>query len=42
MRLIVDDGHYDVTGSRWPLLRLLWVVTKHRAWHWWRGEGWRD
>ena len=42
MKLLVESGSYEVTGARFPLLRLLWEVLKHRAWHWSRGDGWRD
>ena len=42
MKLIVEAGFYEVTGSRFPLVSLLWLVVRHRACHWWRGEGWED
>jgi len=42
MKLIVEAGSYEVTGYRFPLPRLLWLVLKHRAWHWLQGEGWND
>jgi len=38
MKLLVDEGAYEAPS----LSRLLWEVVKHRTWHWWRGEGWRD
>lgn len=38
----VPEGHYEVTGSRFPLLRLTWEVLKHRSWHWFKGHGFRD
>ncbi len=40
--LQVPSGTYEVTGSRFPLLRLGVEILKHRAWHWLRGEGFRD
>lgn len=42
MKLIVEAGSYEVAGSRYPLLRLLAEVVKHRTWHWLRGDGFRD
>ena len=42
MKLIVEAGSYEVTGSRYPLLRLVLEVVKHRAWHWLSGQGFRD
>lgn len=42
VKLVVDEGIYEVTGYRFPLVQLLWLVCKHRSWHWWRGEGWGD
>jgi hypothetical protein len=42
VRLTVEAGSYEVTGYRFPLVRLIWEVVKHRSWHWFRGEGWRD
>lgn len=40
--LQVPAGTYEVTGSRYPLARLALEVLKHRAWHFIRGEGFRD
>lgn len=40
--LNVPAGTYEVEGSRYPLLRLVVEVVKHRTWHWVRGEGFRD
>lgn len=40
--LKVPEGTYEVTGSRYPLLRLVVEVMKHRTWHFLRGEGFRD
>lgn len=40
--LQVPAGSYEVTGSRFPLARLAVEVLKHRAWHWLRGDGFRD
>lgn len=40
--LQVPAGTYEVTGSRFPLVRLAVEVLKHRAWHFLRGEGFRD
>lgn len=40
--LNVQSGTYEVTGSRYPLLRLAVEVLKHRTWHFLRGEGFRD
>jgi hypothetical protein len=40
--LHIGEGSYEVTGSRYPLLRLAVEVLKHRTWHWMRGEGFRD
>jgi hypothetical protein len=40
--LYVPDGSYEITGYRYPLLRLAVEVLKHRTWHWLRGEGFRD
>jgi len=42
MKLVVPEGTYEVTGYRFPLVRLILLVLSHRAWHWWRGEGWSD
>lgn len=38
MRLTVSAGYYEAPD----LLRLLWLVVKHRTEHWLRGEGWSD
>jgi len=40
--LIVDEGSYEVTGYRFPLLALLLVVVRHRTWHAIQGHGWVD
>ena len=40
--LSVPGGTYEVEGSRYPLLRLALEVVKHRAWHWLKGDGFRD
>ena len=40
--LQLDAGTYEVTGSRFPLLRLALLVLKNRTWHLVRGEGWTD
>lgn len=37
-----EAGLYEVTGSRFPLARLILLVVKHRTWHLLRGEGWVD
>ena len=37
-----DDNFYENDDTRWPLLRTIWEVLKHRAWHWQRGDGWID
>jgi hypothetical protein len=36
--LTVPEGRYEA-DSLWALW---WEVLRHRAWHWWRGDGWRD
>ena len=38
MKLIVDAGSYEAPS----LAGILWIVVKHRMWHFMRGEGWRD
>jgi len=38
MKLITRDGSYEAPNLR----SLLILVLRHRTWHWWRGEGWRD
>jgi len=38
MKLLVDEGSYEAP----TLLGIIWSVIKHRAWHWRKGEGWRD
>jgi len=40
--LSVPGGTYEIEGSRYPLLRLVVEVVKHRAWHWLKGDGFRD
>ena len=40
--LQVSAGTYEVSGSRFPLVRLVVEVLRHRAWHWLRGQGFRD
>lgn len=40
--LQVPAGTYEVTGSRFPIIRLAVEVLKHRSWHFIRGEGFRD
>lgn len=38
MKLTVPEGEYEAA----TLPKLLWEVFRHRLWHWWRGEGFRD
>jgi hypothetical protein len=40
--LTVPAGTYEVTGSRFPLLRLVFEVVKHRTEHLLLGQGWVD
>ena len=40
--LNVPAGSYEIEGSRYPLLRLVVEVLKHRSRHWIRGKGFRD
>lgn len=40
--LQVEAGTYEVTGSRFPFVRLAILVLRHRTWHLLRGEGWID
>jgi hypothetical protein len=37
-----EAGTYEVTGSRFPMLRLALLMLRHRSWHLMRGEGWVD
>jgi hypothetical protein len=36
--LLVKEGSYAADS----LTRLIWIVLKHRAEHFLKGEGWRD
>jgi hypothetical protein len=36
--LTVPEGAYAAPS----LGSLIWLVLRHRCWHWWRGEGWVD
>ena len=36
--LVRDVGNY----SEDSLIKLIWIVLKHRADHFFKGEGWRD
>lgn len=38
MKLIVDEGEYESP----TLCGLIWLVVKHRFWHWRRGDGFTD
>lgn len=40
--LKVPVGTYEIVGSRYPLLRLVFEVVKHRTSHLLQGEGWTD
>jgi len=37
-KLLVEAGSY----SEDSLIKLIWIVFKHRCQHFLRGEGWRD
>ena len=40
--LLVPEGSYTVSDSRFPLLRLTLLILQHRFNHWRRGDGWVD
>ena len=40
--LQVSTGTYEVTGSKYPLVRLVVEVLRHRTWHLLQGHGFRD
>lgn len=42
VELHVPEGVYIIEDSRWPIISLLVEVFKHRLWHWWMGDGFRD
>jgi hypothetical protein len=42
MTLTVPSGTYEVTDSRFPLIRLLFAVMWHRTEHLLHGDGWID
>ena len=42
VRLEVPAGSYEITGYRFPLVRLVFEVLKHRTIHWLSGEGFDD
>ncbi len=37
-KLLVKEGSYAEDS----LIKLIWIVLKHRAEHFLKGEGWRD
>ena len=37
-KLLVKEGSYAEDS----LIKLIWIVLKHRADHFFKGEGWRD
>lgn len=42
MVLTTPSGTYEVTDSRFPLIRLVIAVLWHRTEHLLRGDGWVD